>query len=95
MDEIKNENIAPNDMIDILINKEDGELTFTSIIANCLTFLQAGNITSSSSINWLVYFMAKHQDIQDKVRNEVNMHMPMLSYNTDCDLMFSSVQKLT
>lgn len=83
-----------NDMIDILINKEDGELSFTGIIANCITFIQAGNLTSSSGITWLVYFMAKNPSVQDRVRTEVNEFMPALDDNTDTDLMFQQVQKL-
>lgn len=86
--------MVPTDMIDILINKEDGELTFTGIIANCITFIQAGNLTSSSGISWLVYYMAKHQDIQDKLRREINEHMPALDDKTDINLMFEQVQKL-
>lgn len=86
--------LVPNDMIDILISKEDGELTFTGIIANCITFLQAGNVTSSSGINWLVFFMASNPDIQDTVRDEVNQLMPALDDKTDVDEMFDNVQKL-
>eukprot|EP01113_Clastostelium_recurvatum_P036412 TRINITY_DN5184_c1_g1_i3.p1 TRINITY_DN5184_c1_g1~~TRINITY_DN5184_c1_g1_i3.p1 ORF type:complete len:516 (-),score=139.53 TRINITY_DN5184_c1_g1_i3:122-1669(-) len=62
------------DLLDILISAKDesgGELPMGTLSDQCVTFLVAGHETSSSALAWLLYTLAQHQDIQDKVAEEV------------------------
>lgn len=47
-------------------------MTIDSIAAQCFLYFGAGFDTSSSTLGFLMLELALHQDIQDKVRNEVN-----------------------
>ncbi|XP_074646421.1 cytochrome P450 2U1-like [Tubulanus polymorphus] len=74
------ENIG--DLIDFLINareklrEEDAELAekFSDrhLIQTISDGFSAGVDTSTHSLNWLFYFMAKHPDIQDRVHKEID-----------------------
>ncbi|XP_062611389.1 cytochrome P450 3A24-like, partial [Saccostrea cucullata] len=46
-------------------------LTSTEIIANCLLFFFAGYETTASTLSFLVYLLAVHPDIQQRVYNEI------------------------
>ncbi|XP_016949739.1 probable cytochrome P450 6a18 [Drosophila biarmipes] len=77
------ENIKRNDFMDMLIalknqkevTLENGEvvkgLTMEEIIAQAFVFFIAGFDTSSSTLGFALYELAKNQEIQDKVRAEV------------------------
>nr|XP_016997370.2 probable cytochrome P450 6a23 [Drosophila takahashii] len=69
-----------NDLMDSLIemykkeqagNTEDG-LTFNEVVAQAFLFFVAGFETSSTTIGFALYEMARNQDVQNKVREEIN-----------------------
>ncbi|KAH6936622.1 hypothetical protein HPB50_020346 [Hyalomma asiaticum] len=47
-------------------------LTKDEVLLNACTLFIAGYDTTSTSLSYVTYLLAKHQDIQDKVRKEVN-----------------------
>ncbi|XP_017071563.1 probable cytochrome P450 6a19 [Drosophila eugracilis] len=76
---VKN-NVTRNDFMDMLIemklkydkgDKQDG-LTFNEIAAQAFIFFLAGFETSSTTMGFALYELASHQDIQDKLRREVD-----------------------
>ncbi|KAJ3618158.1 hypothetical protein MTP99_006184 [Tenebrio molitor] len=53
--------------------KHDGNtLTIDEIAAQCFVFFIAGFETSSTTMTFAMYELSKHQELQDKVRDEVN-----------------------
>ncbi|XP_017069398.1 probable cytochrome P450 6a23 [Drosophila eugracilis] len=69
-----------NDFMDSLIemyqkeqagNTEDG-LSFNEILAQAFIFFLAGFETSSTTMGFALYELAQNQDVQDKLRDEVN-----------------------
>jgi len=69
-----------NDFMDSLIdmyqkeqggNTEDG-LSFNEVLAQAFIFFLAGFETSSTTMGFALYELARNQDVQDKVRKEIN-----------------------
>nr|WCC58079.1 cytochrome P450 [Pharsalia antennata] len=98
-------NLSRNDFLQLLIdiknNKEtetdghkgDGKtLTMEELAAQCLVFFLAGFETSSTTLTFALYELATHQDIQDKVREEVEevlaKHQGQLTYDSLTDLKY-------
>lgn len=62
-------------------------MTDKEIKANALVFLLAGYETTSAALSYITFFLATHQDVQDKVREEINE-------NIEDETDFSNVFKL-
>lgn len=74
---IKNK-IERNDFMNLVLKmyaneeNDDGEkLTFNQLAAQCFLFFVAGFETSSSTSSFVLYNLALHQDVQEKVRDEI------------------------
>ncbi|KAH8254069.1 hypothetical protein KR032_008331 [Drosophila birchii] len=77
------DNIRRNDFLDLLIDMKNQEeiilengqvvsgLTMEEILAQCFVFFIAGFETSSSTMGFALYELAKNPDIQDKARAEI------------------------
>eukprot|EP00164_Ancoracysta_twista_P002063 GFYU01002717.1.p1 GENE.GFYU01002717.1~~GFYU01002717.1.p1 ORF type:complete len:506 (-),score=169.54 GFYU01002717.1:156-1673(-) len=48
-----------------------GEMTMTQLRDNARMMFNAAD-TTPAGMSWLVYYLAKHQDVQDKLRDELN-----------------------
>ncbi|KAH8321521.1 hypothetical protein KR074_007538, partial [Drosophila pseudoananassae] len=96
---VKN-NVKRNDFMDMLIemklkydngNKQDG-LTFNEIAAQAFIFFLAGFETSSTTMGFALYELALNQDVQDKLRLEINSvlekHNGKLSYDIMRELVY-------
>ncbi|CAG9858843.1 unnamed protein product [Phyllotreta striolata] len=69
----KQNNIYREDLLQLLIElKEAGTVVPYDIIAETFNFFVAGYETASTISSFLLYELAKHKDIQDKVRKEIN-----------------------
>lgn len=89
-------NVKRNDFMDMLIElknsgsvkTETGEvisgLTFEELAAQAFVFFTAGFETSSTTLSFALHELAVHQDIQEKLRKEVNdvlkKHNDMFTY---------------
>ncbi|XP_065178259.1 cytochrome P450 4F6-like [Sycon ciliatum] len=61
-------------MLDAIINArdEDGHgFSDAEIRDHVKTFLEAGHDTSSTAMQWAVYYLQEHQDIQERCRQEI------------------------
>ncbi|NP_001353157.1 cytochrome P450 6a8-like isoform X1 [Drosophila kikkawai] len=101
------ENIRRNDFMDLLIdlkNKKEiildnGDvvkgLTIDEVLAQCFVFFIAGSDPSSATIQYALYELTKNQDIQDRVRCEVEevleRHDQELTYECLKDLKYLSM----
>lgn len=62
------------ELIDILLmsHYDNGDkLTDEEIMAETTTFLFAGHDTTSSALAWLLWVLAKHQDVQERLYQEI------------------------
>lgn len=91
---VKN-NVKRHDFVDMLIemklkfdngDKENG-LTFNEIAAQAFIFFLAGFETSSTTMGFALYELACHQDIQDKLRTEINTVLKQHNGKLDYDSM--------
>ena len=65
----------PRDFLDtvLMARDEDGtRLTIEEIVDEASTFLFGGFETTSTTLTWVLYVLAKYPEHQDKVRQEVD-----------------------
>ncbi|XP_071055377.1 probable cytochrome P450 6a14 [Onthophagus taurus] len=72
--------IKRNDFVQILLDLkqkalEEGEiaLTYEEMLANSFLFFSAGFETSSSTTTYCLHELAHHQEVQDKIRDEIRL----------------------
>ncbi|EDO45653.1 predicted protein [Nematostella vectensis] len=93
----KREGSSRKDMLDLMLeaaasdNTDGGKaLSLDAIIANTIVFLLAGHETTSSTIAFASYFLAKNPKIQEKLQQEIDSvwsgEEEMPSYDTVHDL---------
>ncbi|XP_046823342.1 cytochrome P450 6a2-like isoform X1 [Vespa crabro] len=91
-------NIVRNDFINVLMElkknpeklSDDIELTDTFYAAQAYVFFAAGSETSSLTMTFILYELAQNQNIQDKVRKEINDEYE----RNDGTLKFESIKTL-
>ncbi|XP_017124861.1 probable cytochrome P450 6a19 [Drosophila elegans] len=95
---VKNK-VTRNDFMDLLIDmklkydngdKQDG-LTFNEVAAQVYSFFLAGFETSSTTMGFALYELASNQDVQDKLRLEVDTVLA----RHDGQLNYDSLRELT
>ncbi|MBF6330781.1 cytochrome P450 [Nocardia transvalensis] len=64
---------SPTNFIEALLLAPDGNETFTDdeLFAEALTILVAGQDTTSNAMAWLLYHLAGHPEVQQRIRDEV------------------------
>ncbi|XP_039953556.1 probable cytochrome P450 6a23 [Bactrocera tryoni] len=89
--------VKRNDLMDTLLELKskdgnDGGLTVNEIAAQAFVFLIAGFETSSSTMGYVLYELAKWQDIQNRLRAEINTvlerHNNQLTYESMQDMRY-------
>uniref|UniRef100_U5EUU8 Putative cytochrome n=1 Tax=Corethrella appendiculata TaxID=1370023 RepID=U5EUU8_9DIPT len=71
-------NVQRNDFMNLLLeiknNEKDPEqsITFNELAAQCFIFFLAGFETSSSTMSFCLYELALNEDVQEKLRDEIN-----------------------
>lgn len=64
-----------------------GQFSDDDLVAQMKTFLAAGHETTSSALNWAVYLLCLHQDVQTRLREEIREKVPDLwRAEVDADL---------
>lgn len=64
-------NPNPSSVLERLVHAED-KLTDDELLDEILTMLLAGHETSAHSLTWTIGLLAKHQDVQEKLRHETD-----------------------
>ncbi|KAK5078683.1 hypothetical protein LTS08_006351 [Lithohypha guttulata] len=67
----------------ISIALESGVFTEEKLLDNMMTFLAAGHETTASSLTWVAYLLAKHPEVQSKLRDEIHEHISNLNNDVD------------
>lgn len=71
---------SKNTDVDILsVALESGTFTDEALIDQLMTFLLAGHETTAASMTWAAYLLAKHRDVQLRLREEVRAHLPPIT----------------
>ncbi|XP_063929812.1 cytochrome P450 6A1-like [Zophobas morio] len=65
-------NYVRNDFMQLLIKMKSNNFTLEQIAAQSFGLFLGGFETTSNSLSWTMYELAKNQDIQNKVREEIN-----------------------
>lgn len=66
-------NVVRKDFLQLLIDmKKNNEITMDEIVAQCFIFFLGGFETSSTTMTFALYELSRNQEIQDKLRNEIN-----------------------
>lgn len=53
-------------------------LSFETMRDQVMTFLGAGHDTTATAVAWTLHLLAKHPDVQEKLRDEIRQYMPFL-----------------
>ncbi|WEW58119.1 hypothetical protein PRK78_003586 [Emydomyces testavorans] len=73
-----------NDNIDIIsIALESGGFSDESLVDQVMTFLAAGHETTSTAIQYVIYALCQHPDMQSRLRSEIRSNLPSIIMNTN------------
>jgi cytochrome P450 len=90
----KKEKLAQKELTDVDILSvaiESGGFSDENLVDQLMTFLAAGHETTASAMTWAAYLLAKHTDVQTRLRAEVREHLPPISGLDDDDSTVSSI----
>ncbi|CAG8710361.1 2859_t:CDS:2, partial [Racocetra persica] len=68
--------VRGTDLLSLLVKANDNlpvdeQLTHKELTGQVMTMLVAGHETNSTALTWVLYFLAKNPDVQDRLRKEV------------------------
>ncbi|RIB11299.1 cytochrome P450 [Gigaspora rosea] len=74
--EQKNAPVRGKDLLSLLVKENESlpvyeQLTHEELVGQIMVLLAAGHETTSTTLSWALYFLAKYPDIQDRLRKEV------------------------
>lgn len=68
------------DEVDILsVAMESGGFSDDDLVNQLLTFLAAGHETTATTMTWAIYYLCKHPEIQQRLRDEIRAKLPSLA----------------
>lgn len=82
----KKEKFALNELTDVDILSvaiESGGFSDEDLVNQLMTFLAAGHETTASAMQWAIYMLCLHPDVQTRLRKEVREHLPSLESHQD------------
>lgn len=82
----KREKLARKELhdLDILsVAIESGGFTDDDLVNQMMTFLAAGHETTASALQWAIYLLCLHPEVQARLRDEVRERLPSLESHED------------
>ena len=79
----KLKNKEPTDVDILSVALESGAFTDENLAAQLMTFLAAGHETTATAMTWTTYLLAKHPEVQARLRREIREHLPPPDSDTD------------
>lgn len=99
MDDRAKSGVVRHDLIDTLLmlkrNDDKGAFTDDVLVAQSATFLVAGFETSSSTMAFLTYELAKHPEIMQKIRDELHEALQKTNGELTYDLITNGLPYMT
>ncbi|KAL8758460.1 MAG: hypothetical protein Q9199_001478 [Rusavskia elegans] len=81
--------------LDILtVAMHSGAFSDEDLVDQMMTFLAAGHETTASALTWAIYLLAKHPQIQDHLRDEVQSLLPNPLENPDAIVTSETIEKM-
>ncbi|KAL2870454.1 cytochrome P450 [Aspergillus lucknowensis] len=68
------------DILSVSVNS--GMFTDEELIDQMMTFLAAGHETTSTALQWSIYALCKHPDVQTRLREEIRARLPPISVDS-------------
>lgn len=66
-----------NKGVDIIsVALQSGTFTEENLVDQMMTFLTAGHETTSTALQWAIYALCKHPDVQTRLREEIRTNIP-------------------
>jgi cytochrome P450 len=78
----KKQKLARKELVDVDILSvalESGGFTDENLVDQLMTFLAAGHETTASALTWAAYLLARHPDVQARLRAEIRERLPPIS----------------
>ena len=73
----------PTDVDILSVALESGAFTDEKLVDQLMTFLAAGHETTATAMTWTTYLLAKHPEVQTRLRQEIREHLPSPDSDTD------------
>ena len=81
--------------LDILtVAIDSGAFSDDDLVDQMMTFLAAGHETTASALTWAIYLLAKHPQIQSRLRDEVHANLPSPFANSASVVTAESIERL-
>ncbi|SPQ18901.1 449293f5-5c5d-43c7-b083-661d6d64f506 [Thermothielavioides terrestris] len=80
--------LTDQDILSVAI--ESGGFSDENLVDQLMTFLAAGHETTAAAVTWAAYLLAKHPEMQDRLRAEIREYLPSLSSADDDSTISSS-----
>ncbi|KAI9926823.1 hypothetical protein ASPWEDRAFT_177164 [Aspergillus wentii DTO 134E9] len=77
---MENKTTTPKDGVDIIsVALKSGSFSEENLVDQMMTFLTAGHETTATALQWAVYALCKHPDVQTRLREEIRSNLPPIS----------------
>ncbi|PWY91980.1 cytochrome P450 [Aspergillus sclerotioniger CBS 115572] len=80
------------DIISVALSS-DG-FTDEELLDQMMTFLAAGHETTSSALQWCIYALSKHPDVQTRLREEIRANLPSISIDNPDPISATTIDSL-
>ncbi|KAL2012161.1 hypothetical protein VTN00DRAFT_4879 [Thermoascus crustaceus] len=85
---------AASDVDIISVALRSGAFSEENLVDQMMTFLAAGHETTSSALQWAIYALCKHPEMQTRLREEVRANLPPISVQDRTPASASAVDSL-
>lgn len=84
-----------NNGVDIIsVALQSGTFTEENLVDQMMTFLTAGHETTATAMQWAIYALCKHPDIQIRLREEIRTNLPSISSTSPAPLSAATLDSL-
>lgn len=91
----KMENKTESNGVDIIsVALQSGTFTEENLVDQMMTFLTAGHETTATAMQWAIYALCKHQDVQTRLREEIRTNLPSISTDSPAPLSAATLDSL-